>query len=131
MLTCLRSGAPSLSILGKDTLFLAKFMQPANFFFGTFFFFREKKKALGGPGGNTPPKRRGPGKAFPKKLLKPEESLTFFLHHHPHAGEGITFLQGDDILIIETDAALAGTAGNGVLIVGTAVNANAGKARRP
>jgi hypothetical protein len=44
MLTCLRSGAPSLSILGKDVRFLAKFMQPANFFFGTFFFFREKKK---------------------------------------------------------------------------------------
>jgi len=34
----------SLSILGKNVLFLAKFMQPANFFFGTFFFFREKKK---------------------------------------------------------------------------------------
>jgi hypothetical protein len=75
MLTCLRSGAPSLSILGKNVLFLAKFMQPANFFFGTFFFFREKKKATRGIGGKAPKtgsgavapkKRRSPGKAFPE-----------------------------------------------------------------
>jgi hypothetical protein len=76
MLTCLRSGAPSLSILGKNVLFLAKFMQPANFFFGTFFFFREKKKGTRGIGGKAPrtgsgavapKKRRSPGKAFPEK----------------------------------------------------------------
>ena len=60
MLTCLRSGAPSLSILGKNVLFLAKFMQPANFFFGTFFFFREKKKGTRGIGAKPP--EQGPGR---------------------------------------------------------------------
>ena len=78
MLTCLRSEAPSLSILGKNVLFLAKFMQPANFFFGTFFFFREKKKGTRGIGGKAPKtgsgavapkKRRSPGKTFPEKGL--------------------------------------------------------------
>ena len=47
MHTCLRDEVPSLGILGKRVLFLAKFMQPANFFFRAFFFFREKKKVLG------------------------------------------------------------------------------------
>jgi hypothetical protein len=65
MLTCLRSEAPSLSILGKNVLFLAKFMQPANFFFGTFFFFREKKKATRGIGGKAPR-----GLAIPSAIIR-------------------------------------------------------------
>ena len=65
MHTCLWDEVPSLGILGKRVLFLAKFMQPVNFFFGTFFFFHEKKKATGGLG-VKPPKRRGPGKTFPE-----------------------------------------------------------------
>ena len=68
MHTCLRDEVPSLCILGKRVLFLAKFMQPVNFFFGTFFFFHEKKKGTGGPG-VKPPKRRGPGKNSPNRGL--------------------------------------------------------------
>jgi hypothetical protein len=55
-----------LSILGKNVLFLAKFMQPANFFFGTFFFFREKKKATRGIGGKAP--ETGSGAVAPKEV---------------------------------------------------------------
>ena len=68
MLTCFRSGAPSLSILGKNVLFLAKFMQPANFFFGTFFFFREKKKGTRGIGGKAP--ETGSGAVAPKEVTE-------------------------------------------------------------
>ena len=60
MHTCLRDEVPSLCILGKRVLFLAKFMQPVNFFFGTFFFFHEKKKATGGAGGKAPEKKHPP-----------------------------------------------------------------------
>ena len=78
MHTCLRDEVPSLGILGKRVLFLAKFMQPVNFFFGTFFFFHEKKKGTGGPG-VKPPKRKSPGKPFPEKALAARANFYFIL----------------------------------------------------
>ena len=69
MLTCLRSGAPSLSILGKNVLFLAKFMQPVDFLCFVSFFHEKEMKSPSrlertGSGGEPP-------KKSPSRLERP------------------------------------------------------------
>ena len=51
--------------------------------------------------------------------------LALGLDSDGHADVGEVFLQGDDVLVEQADAALAGTAGNGALVVGAAVDADA------
>ena len=70
----------------------------------------------------------GPVPLWEKSTFKRIKPLLFFLHHHLHADEGILLLQGDDVLVVEADAALTGTTGDGVLIVGATMNAYAGEA---
>ena len=79
MHTCLRDEVPSLGILGKRVLFLAKFMQPVNFFFGTFFFFHEKKKVTGGSGVKPPKKVRGtpPIKILPSQNQEYQQKISW------------------------------------------------------
>ena len=54
-----------------------------------------------------------------------ERGLVLGLDGDGHADVGEVFLKGDDVLVEQADAALTGTAGNGVFVVGAAMDADA------
>ena len=54
-----------------------------------------------------------------------EWGLVFGLDGDGHADVGEVFLEGDDVIVEEADAALAGASGDWFLVVGAAVDANA------
>ena len=56
--------------------------------------------------------------------------LVFVLDGDGHADVGEVLLQRDDVLVEQTDAALAGAASDGVLVIGAAVDADAAVAWR-
>ena len=58
-------------------------------------------------------------------LLKWEQPLFFGLDDDRHALAGIFLLQRDDVLVEQSDAALAGASGHCALVVGAAVDADA------
>ena len=71
------------------------------------------------------------GAGFPR-----EGGLVLALDGDGHADVGEMLFQGDDVLVEQADAALAGTARHGVLVVGTAMDADTlvtgrGKAQEP
>ncbi len=59
-----------------------------------------------------------------------EWGLLLALDGDGHADVGEVLLQGDDVLVEQADAALAGSTGNSTLIVGAAVDADALVTRR-
>ena len=61
----------------------------------------------------------------------PREGRLFLgLDRDGHTDVGEVLLEGDDVLVKQADAALAGAAGDGVLVVGAAVDADAAVAGR-
>ena len=59
-----------------------------------------------------------------------ERSVVFALDGDRHADVGEMLFQRDDVLVEQTDAALTGATGNGALVVGAAVDADALEAGR-